>query len=326
MSTRYCLIVPCRDEELYAERTLDSLVRQTFRPSLVVVVDDGSTDSTPKILKRYSSKHPWIKVLTRTDRGSRKVGPGVIDAFYEGYQTIDSGDFTYVCKLDFDLDLPPRYFEILIHRMDTNPRIGTCSGKPYFPGPTNATKTFAGELISEGCGDEMSVGMAKLYRTECFEEIGGFVREVMWDGIDCHQCRMKGWIAESYDDEMLRFIHLRPMGSSHRGILTGRLRHGFGQYYMGTGLAYMLASSIFRMSHRPRVIGGAAMACGYLSSMARRRPRYVDTEFRRFLRKFQWRCLLHGKQTATAALNQQMKSTWLQRSSKQLRIDSQGQV
>jgi hypothetical protein len=36
----------------------------------------------------------------------------------------------------------------------------------------------------------MSVGMTKFYRVSCFKEIGGFVRQVMWDGIDCHRVRM----------------------------------------------------------------------------------------------------------------------------------------
>ena len=82
--------------------------------------------------------------------------------------------------------------------------------------------------------------MTKFYRVSCFEAIGGFVREVMWDGIDCHQCRMKGWAACSWDDPELRFVHLRPMGSSQDSIFTGRMRHGYGQYFMGTGFLFIL--------------------------------------------------------------------------------------
>ena len=48
-------------------------------------------------------------------------------------------------------------------------------------------------------------------------EIGGFVRPVLWDGIDCHRARMLGWIAESIDLEPIRFVHLRPRGASHNG-------------------------------------------------------------------------------------------------------------
>ena len=75
----------------------------------------------------------------------------------------------------------------------------------------------------------------------CFQQIGGFVREVMWDRIDRFRCRMLGWKAMSTDDSGLRFLHLGPMGSSEQGIVTGRPRHGYGQYYMGTEILYMTA-------------------------------------------------------------------------------------
>ena len=129
---RYCLITPCRDEAKYARRTIESVLRQTVRPALWVIVDDGSTDQTPQILAEYAAKFPWIHVVRRADRGDRKLGAGVIEAFNAGYATINPDDFDYLCKFDLDLDLPPRYFERVMERMEDDPRLGTCSGKPYF--------------------------------------------------------------------------------------------------------------------------------------------------------------------------------------------------
>src|SRR6185436_4161584 len=187
--------------------------------------------------------------------------------------------FEYICKLDLDLDLPPRYFEILIDRMEAEPRLGTCSGKPYFYGgsPEPAGVQFpldpSAGWISEMIGDENSVGMTKFYRTACFRQIGGFVRELMWDGIDGHRCRQFGWIAASWDDPDLRFVHLRPMGTSHKNWWTGRTRHGVGQYFMGTMIPYMLASAIYRTTRPPVVMGGVAMLYGYFRAMLRGEPR-----------------------------------------------------
>ncbi|MGB8222437.1 MAG: glycosyltransferase family A protein [Polyangiales bacterium] len=299
---RYCLVTPCRDEAEYMVRTLETVTAQSEPPHLWVIVDDGSTDRTPDILRDWASRFEYIQIVTRPDRGVRKVGPGVIDAFYAGYETIEPKDFDFICKLDLDLELPPRYFEILMDKMSADPRLGTCSGKPYMQ--------LNGELVSEKCGDENSVGMTKFYRVECFEQIGGFVRQVMWDGIDGHRCRMLGWVAASYDEPDLRFIHLRPMGSSYKGILTGRMRHGFGQYFMGTSLTYMTASAVFRMTQPPFVTGGAAMWWGYVRSMLQRVPRYHDEELQRFLRSYQWQCLIHGKAEATRRLNAAQEATW----------------
>ncbi len=298
MSARdYALISPCRDEAAFMRRTLDSVAAQSVPPSLWIVVDDGSTDDTPRILDEYRARLPYLRVVRREDRGRRAVGPGVIEAFYAGLDEVPLDDFPFICKLDLDLDLPPRYFEILIERMGADPRLGTCSGKPYFPDPASGT------LVSESCGDETSVGMTKFYRTACFSEIGGFVRQVMWDGIDCHRCRMLGWRACSWDEPDLRFVHLRPMGSSQTSLWTGRKRHGFGQYFMGTSPAYMLASALFRATRRPFVVGGLGMLAGYFGAMLRRTPRYEDPEFRAFLRAYQRSCLLRGKRAATARLD-----------------------
>lgn len=300
---RYVLITPCRNEEAFARRTLDSVAAQSVRPALWVIVDDGSTDATPQILAEYAARLDFIRIVRREDRGRRSVGPGVIEAFYAGYDTIDPRQFDYLCKLDLDLDLPHRYFELLMQRMEAEPRLGTCSGKPYYPGSN-------GRLVSEYCGDETSIGASKFYRVECFLQIGGFVREVMWDGIDCHRCRMLGWIARSWDDTELRFVHLRPMGSSENGIVTGRLRGGRGQYYMGTGLAYMTASALYRMLRPPLVVGGLAMWWGYVWSLLRHAPRYEQPGFRRFLRSYQLDCLLRGKAAATRRIDERQAARW----------------
>lgn len=292
---RYLLISPCRDEAYYMRQTLDTVVAQSVLPAKWIIVDDGSTDDTPGILAEYAAKYPWITVVTRTNRGHRAVGPGVIDAFYAGYQTITPTDFEYVCKLDLDLRLPPRYFEILMQRMQVNPRIATCSGKAYV--------TAGNGLVNEGHGDETSLGMTKFYRVSAFMAMGGFVREVMWDGIDCHRCRMMGLIACSWDEPELRFVHLRPMGSSQQSIYTGRMRHGYGQYFMGTGFLYILASAIKKIPEKPFFVGAVAMLWGWIKSALQGNPRYEDSEFRKFLRAYQWRALLMGKQRAIAEID-----------------------
>lgn len=316
MTTRtYCVITPCRDEARFARRTLDSVIAQTEPPALWVIVDDGSKDETPAILAEYAARVPWIRVVRRADRGDRKVGGGVIEAFDAGLETVDLEGFEYVCKLDLDLDLPPGYFAALMDRMEAEPRLGTCSGKAYFvrgdpgtpvPFPLGADPL----LVSERIGDDVSVGASKFYRVSCFRQIGGFVRAVMWDGIDTHRCRQLGWIATSWDDPELRFLHLRPMGTSHKSWWTGRARHGSGQYFMGTSPLWLLASAAFRMTRPPLVIGGVAILYGYLRSLLAGAPRYGDAAFRSFLRRYQLQCLLKGKRRATADLDARQASAW----------------
>lgn len=283
--------------------TLDSVVAQTETPTLWVIIDDGSTDATSDILAEYAAKHDWITVVSKPDRGHRAVGPGVIEAFYFGLDTINLDDFAYLCKLDLDLELPPKYFALLMDRLSATPRIGTCSGKAYF-------QNARGEMESEGISDEMSLGMTKFFSVACFRDVGGFVREVMWDGIDCHKARQKGWTPRSWDEPDLRFHHLRPMGSSQTSIYTGRRRHGFGQYYMGTHPFFMLASAINKSRVPPYLLGGLAMLQGYFGAMLRRVARHDDAELRKFIRAYQWRALFKGKMRAVEEIEAERSGNW----------------
>ena len=306
MNGKYLIISPCRNEEKFMRETLDTVCQQSILPDKWVIVDDGSTDATPEILKEYAEKYNFISIVSRENRGHRKVGGGVIDAFYSGMSSINIDDYEYLCKLDLDLILPLNYFELIINKMKDNPRIGNASGKPYY------VDSKTGELISEGCGDENAIGATKFYRVKCFKQIGGFIREVMWDGIDGHRCRMLGWIAISWDESEIRFTHLRPMGSSQKSILTGRKRHGFGQYFMGSSISYMTVAAVYRMIfYRPFIVGGLAMWWGYVKSALTGTKRLEDPVFRKFLRKYQWDCLIKGKKRATEILINKQESFWV---------------
>ncbi len=306
MSGAFVVISPGRDEEKFLPAMISSMISQTRRPDVWVIVDDGSSDRTGAIAAEAARANPWIRVVSRSDRGRRAVGPGVVDAFEAGLAAVDVESFDFIGKFDLDLRLPPGYFETLLDRFASDTRLGSASGKAWYLDPS-------GEEVDEGIADDMSVGAAKFYRTECFREIGGLVREVMWDGIDVHRARMLGWKVCSFRDQRLRFEHLRPMGSSQHGILVGRMRHGYGQWFMGTGFGFLMASAMFRIRRHPAVIGSAAMLWGYARAMLLRQRRYEDLEFRRFLRRYQRSCLFRGKARAVVEVERAGEAVWTSR-------------
>ncbi len=294
---RYVIISPCRDEAKLCHFTLDSVIAQTIQPVDWIVVD-GSSDHTPEILEAYAQQHDFIKVIHEREGGHRRIGPGVVEAFNKGLASINLDDYDYICKLDMDVELPPAYFENLMERMEANPRLGTCSGKPYFLNPTT------GQLISEKSSDAISVGMVKFYRVACFQDIGGFINQLGWTTIDCLHCRMRGWQARSWNDPEIRFTEHRMAGGSHRGILTGRMREGYARYISGTLPAYFFATAVFRMTRPPTLIGGLAMIWGYMMGALKRSKRYDDPETLRVMHWYEWNSLLKGRHRATELLEE----------------------
>lgn len=276
---RYAVITPVRDEARTLPQTIASMLAQTVRPRRWVIVDDGSTDETPEIAAQAASQHDWIRVVRQENRGHRKVGGGVVVAFNAGLRTLEMDEYRYICKLDGDLVFGPDMFVQLMSKMENDPRLGSCSGKCW--------DRHGEKLVLLRMRDDHSCGACKFYRTSCFQEIGGFVEEVMWDGIDVHRCRMLGWHAASFHDEDLRIIELRPMGSSQRSILHGRFRWGYGQYFMGTHPLYALAIATYRLFEYPWIIGGMMILAGYVEGFIRGRPRYEDPAFRKYLQNWQ---------------------------------------
>ncbi len=278
MKSRIVLISPCRDEEETLERTIACVMRQTLLPAQWIIVDDGSTDRTPEILEEAAKQASWITIVSRTDRGFRKIGGGVVEAFYAGYESIDI-EFDFVAKMDVDLEFSPRYLERAMQIFRERPELACLSGKIYRPEGTGRVEEF---MI-----DDMVAGQFKLYRSEAFEVIGGFVREVMWDGIDFHRCRLEGFETASIADPLLDITHLRLMGSSDKSVYRGRMRWGAGQWFMGSSLPYVTASGIFRFREAPYVIGGLLIIWGYIRAALRGERRYEDARFRKSLRSWQ---------------------------------------
>src|SRR5690606_6889316 len=158
------------------------------------------------------------------------------------YEALRTTNYTYIAKIDGDCSFGETYFERILDIMEHDPRLGGASGKVFNP--------VGDQLFEERIIDEMVSGQIHLWRRSAWEDIGGFVREVMWDGITFHRARMCGWKTRSFHDPELRILHHRLMGSSEKNIIHGRLRWGRGQWFMGTHPLYIMASGINRMRER----------------------------------------------------------------------------
>ena len=299
MKSKYLIIMPCRDEAEFLQKTIDSIAAQTIKPAKWLVVDDGSTDETPQLLEKAQEYMPYLQVVRREDRGKRSVGPGVIEAFYAGLDAVNLDDYDFVCKLDGDLEFKPRYFERLMELMDEDPLLGNISGKLYLE--------YGDKLVEERLRNDNAVGPSKFYRVECFKDIGGFVRQVSWDGIDGHVCRLNGWIPAARDEEELQITHLRRMGSSEISFWEGRKRHGRGKYFMGSRFYFVFAMAIYRMFERPFIVGGIGIIVGYIKAVMQGQNRYDNPEYLRYFRRYELESLLLGRDRTTEKFDQQVR-------------------
>ena len=99
---RPCLsvVMPCYNEATTIEDVAKRVLASPYTAELIIV-DDGSTDETAAILDRYATKYPWISAIHLPNRGSRKPGGGVIEAFHRGYQSLKKREWEFIVKLEF---------------------------------------------------------------------------------------------------------------------------------------------------------------------------------------------------------------------------------
>ncbi len=87
------VIVPVYNVEKYINHCLDSIIKQKGNFE-IIIVDDGSTDSTPQILKEYAQKYSNIKLITQKNQGvssARNIGLKASSSKYITF--VDSDDW-----------------------------------------------------------------------------------------------------------------------------------------------------------------------------------------------------------------------------------------
>jgi glycosyltransferase involved in cell wall biosynthesis len=265
MMRQYVIVSPVRDEEEYIEQTILGVVQQTIRPTEWIIVDDGSRDRTGEIIDAYAKKYYWIRTVHRTDRGKRVPGSGVIDAFYDGYDRLESENWDFIVKLDGDVGLPFNYFEECFKRFTEDPKLGMCGGRKPEPHPAFHVR-----------------GPIKLYRRECWVAIGGLIRAPGWDTVDEVQANRFGWLTRTFGD--IKVIHQRPTGAV-QGVWRDGVKMGRAAYICGYHPLFMIVKCAKRAS-------SMAHGYGFASGYFKRISRFEDRGLIQYLRNQQIRRLL----------------------------------
>lgn len=117
------VIVPAYNLENYIARTLDSILTQTYKDIEIVIVDDGSTDSTGEIIDKYSEKYPSIKVF-------HIENSGVTNARLTGIANA-CGDWIGFCDGD-DYIEPDMYEHLMSNAVEFDADISHCGYRMVF--------------------------------------------------------------------------------------------------------------------------------------------------------------------------------------------------
>ena len=86
------IIVPIYNVEEYLRESLDSLVNQTLKEIEVLMINDGSTDSSGEIASEYSDKYDNFRLFTKVNGGQSKARNYALNFVKGEYITFLDGD------------------------------------------------------------------------------------------------------------------------------------------------------------------------------------------------------------------------------------------
>lgn len=275
----YVLVTPARNEEQLIEKTIQSMVQQTVLPMKWVIVNDGSTDRTGEVVKKYLPAHRWIELVEIPQRQDRCFAKKVY-SFNAGFERVMDIPYEIIGNLDADISFDKDHFEFLLKQFREDPSLGV-AGTVFREegGYSSETDSFEGHTHVSG--------QCQLFRRRCFEEIGGYVPHKAGgiDWIAVASARMLNWKTRSFRDKW--FFHHRHLGTAERGILASLFSYGEKDYYLGGHPTWELFRVGYRMTKKPYLIGGMALGLGYMWALVRRVERPVSDDLMRFHRKEQ---------------------------------------
>ncbi|MFH0702468.1 MAG: glycosyltransferase [bacterium] len=162
------VIIPVYNGENYIKETIISVLNQTYTDYELIIVDDGSTDSTKKIIQSFSD--PRIIYYYQKNSGPNTTRNTGIN--------LAKGEF--IAFLDADDIWLPHKLAIQLREIKENPEIGLVYGWVYY---IDSNSNLIGRkkynikddfYINLLLGNFVDNGSTPLIRKKCFDKVGGF--------------------------------------------------------------------------------------------------------------------------------------------------------
>jgi glycosyltransferase involved in cell wall biosynthesis len=169
------VIIPTYNSAHFLPEAIDSVLAQTFRDYELIIVDDGSTDDTEEVVKRYGDK---IKYLRQENRGPGPAkNTGIKNSRGPLIATLDADDKWLLDKL-----------EVQVEYMRSHPQIGLVYGnvstfddRGVITEAYDGThrKVYQGEVFDQLLLQNFISSITIMVRRESLEKVGMFPEDVM---------------------------------------------------------------------------------------------------------------------------------------------------
>ena len=295
---RYILITPCKNEEVNLPNLIRSMITQSLKPVLWVIIDDGSTDRTGEIIADAEKNYGWIKGIYLRENEDYDVGTHLAVVcnngfkFAQDYCSESNIKYEYVALIDADNIPEKKYFEKLISEFKKNAKLGIASGNSAYVDiekirdiSRDENEDIFGiykEYITEiqGGREDLPMGSARMWSRECFETMGGgYPIAKAPDNVANARAKLSGWDTKRFRD--IKVIERR--GQLKPGLWTGYSQVGETNYYRGFAFHIAILKAMTYTLKGPYYTG-IAYLWGYVKSFIYRKEQINDDEILNYYR------------------------------------------
>jgi glycosyltransferase involved in cell wall biosynthesis len=193
------VIIPVFDGEAFLAEAIESVLEQTLKPFEIIVVDDGSTDHGPQIVKKHGGRVRYIYQANQGTAAARNRG-------------VEAASGNYLAFLDQDDIWLAHKLAVQSNRMKEDDRLDMSFGMIKQRYENEASKKYGREVIYRGYSPS-----TLLIKRESLEEVGLF--ETKW-----RLGEWANWYIRALEKKMKHFIvkevvAIRRIHRRNKGIL-----------------------------------------------------------------------------------------------------------
>jgi len=271
-SDAYLLITPAKNEEDSLPRLISSIKKQIIKPVIWVIVDDGSIDTTKKIILKAECDNIWIYGLYLSSTNEYNIEEHYSNICQTGFNfAIQLAEqkglqYNYIALSDADMIFPDNYFSNLIEFLHDNHDYGLVSGSLEI-----ILKNGSSYVESKrNPGNDFPIGAARIWRKKTFLETGGYRNVRAPDTVSTILAIIKGWKTAKLNN--LICYQTRETGSKI-SIWNGYKKRGQRAYYLNSNplsVMNVIFDLIFISRQRHAIRKSIAYLFGFLISLIRK--------------------------------------------------------
>lgn len=277
----YILITPIKDEENNIKLLKETVLTQTLKPLLWVIIDSNSSDNSFELAEKLSKGYEWIHVIKQERIFEKGYGHiNFAQAVNEGYNFAktfcDKNEiaYKYISKVDAAVSLEPDYYEVLVEEMEQNSNLAFACGVLHVLLEDNK------RMICNPSPHSKTVGVQdqRIYKKEFFEEMNGYPLNYSPDTILLIKAINRKWDIKVTKRTHYEKRRIAGIGGSNISIWNAYKLKGKAMYTLGYDIVFVLFNSIYNSFKFPPHYQFIASVYGYLLCFIKRENKIDDKE------------------------------------------------